>query len=148
MRHQCFKAGSSTAIVRRQSVQHCRLIRASVSSPRHLQGGEFVTLPLRKRHLQRSHSSARKLVVSYQKTFVAPLRGATFTLPIDYTQVHQPILVEPSLLRNIHHRHHAAIPGAERTYTIHDRGLSRGTLMLVLLTRGRCGVPHSTSNVG
>ncbi|KAK9906858.1 hypothetical protein WJX75_009282 [Coccomyxa subellipsoidea] len=40
-----------------------------------------------KRHLQRSHSSARNLVFSYQKTYVTPLRGATFTLPIDHTQL-------------------------------------------------------------
>ena len=36
---------------------------------------------------QRSHQRAGKVVCGYQRTAIAPPRGGTFPLPIDYTQV-------------------------------------------------------------
>ncbi len=36
---------------------------------------------------QRSYKSARNVVCGYQRAAIAPPRGGTFPLPIDYTQV-------------------------------------------------------------
>ena len=36
---------------------------------------------------QRSYKNARKVVCGYQRAAIAPPRGGTFPLPIDYTQV-------------------------------------------------------------